>query len=281
MTGRFRAIPRDPHARARCRRTPGADCWCCGLPTSRCQLKPAIYQGFSDVDSALAAAERFLLKFVAESDTLYGSEGMNAGFRRATEAMSKCFDWGRLVSEVPREEDFTEFSVLNRMLSPYLLNTDWPTWPEVMHAWPSDTLMKAQYKMLLQRIRHCSYRRTWWKPTGFEVEPVLAPASRVKQVADCFRQYGAGAGASPAEIHAVAARVASVIVSFEGRYRNFAAGARSDAFRVSAGAVLRCGFRSPALIHYTGFRTILSLKEKIYVYPRNAFSSPRQCAYAN
>ena len=88
----------------------------------------------------MSAAACFLANASKASEGLYGVEGMNAGMLRATEAMCQCFDWGRLISEVPGADDIVQFGVLAQLLLPYLQHTEWPSkeeFPNVLHTWPS------------------------------------------------------------------------------------------------------------------------------------------------
>ena len=104
------------------------------LPCCRSQL-------FSELDSSIAGAIKFVLELLKEEKQLFGLEGMNAGMSEAHRLMAVCFDWGRLVNTGPRVEDAKAFSDLCKLLMPYLRHTLWPLpeqFPEVIARWPGN-----------------------------------------------------------------------------------------------------------------------------------------------
>ena len=108
---------------------------------SACFLPPLLSQLFSELDSSIAGAIKFVLELLKQEKQLFGLEGMNAGMSEAHRLMAVCFDWGRLVNTGPRVEDAKAFSDLCKLLMPYLRHTLWPLpeqFPEVIARWPGN-----------------------------------------------------------------------------------------------------------------------------------------------
>lgn len=206
---------------------------------SRCQLPSSTLSMFKEVDGALTAASVFLQHLVEEEEKLLGSEGANAGYNRVIKAVSKCFDFSRMVHVVPTAEDVKEFGFAAKMLLPYLRHTEWPSsdeFPDVRHAWPSVPHLQIQYVMLMSRLRQARLRRSdlyraWWTPKKFRVEPLVACTAVVWCVSKTMfpgidsqiRARPAGRGAprpEQASEIALMLRVASKITEF----MNFSAG---------------------------------------------------------
>ena len=101
---------------------------------SCCQVSLLLPSIFDDIDGALVGAITFVKHIIEEKKKLYGPEGVNAGYARVTKAMFVCFDWERLLTEIPKAQDVKEFAVLSTLLKPYLRHTQWPDrdeWPNV------------------------------------------------------------------------------------------------------------------------------------------------------
>ena len=116
---------------------------------------------FGEIDGALASAEVFVDTLLLEHDRLFGREGENAGLARAVEAMSHCFDWDRLVRQVPPPLQVQEFGTLSKLLLPYLRYSAWPhadEFPAVTHGWPNTATLQVQYVLLCRRMRQASFR---------------------------------------------------------------------------------------------------------------------------
>ena len=153
-----------------------------GMPGrhSRCQMPAHLPSAFQDLDNALAGAHSFLRRAMDEEEVLYGREGQNAGVARAMEAMSMCFDWSRLASQLPSGEDVRAFGDLVSLLMPYLRHTDWPNkaeFPKVVHGWPARGVMQRQYVLLLKRVRSArrhapKVAQDWYILKGYRVEPM-------------------------------------------------------------------------------------------------------------
>ena len=84
--------------------------------TSSCMLPSALPQTFKEIDSSLKAGHAFLGTLLQQERQLFGPEGTSAGLARAQKAMSRCFDWGRLVSSTPTTNDLRAFAELNSLL---------------------------------------------------------------------------------------------------------------------------------------------------------------------
>ena len=166
MKSRFR-----PHKRA------NASC---------CQLPAALDAIWQMVDRALASAVALVEGIMTEEENMYGSEGANAGMRRALAAMCRCFDWARLVPAGGLlAEDADEFGVLYALMRRYMGKTLWPSgaaFARVVHGWPGAQEAKMQYVVLVRRVRSAAKvrgegKRNWWVLQGYTVEPIREFAS--------------------------------------------------------------------------------------------------------
>ena len=88
-----------------------------------CCVPPWIHEVFVEVDAGLRALVRFGRKLRAEDQTLYGTEGVNAGVSRALSAMRTSFDFEHLLVKAPSANHIDEFIHLAKMLRPYLRKT--------------------------------------------------------------------------------------------------------------------------------------------------------------
>ena len=148
-----------------------------------CQVPKHIPSTFRELDEALVAIGGFLDNLKNEETKLLTSEGMNAGYARAMDAMCTCFHWGRLVSTPPSTDDVRAFRDLAQLLRPYLLRAQWPDgerFPHLAnltHGWPSNDILSCQYVALLRRIRMANAQnhvvtKEWWNLRGYRVAPV-------------------------------------------------------------------------------------------------------------
>ena len=95
--------------------------------------------------------------------------------------MSRCFDWGRLVSSAPTLDDLRAFGDLNSLLLPYLRLTEWPpadSFPDVVHGWPDEHGLLKQYVVLMNRVRFAGSRcpsatKDWWTIVNYRVTPIV------------------------------------------------------------------------------------------------------------
>jgi hypothetical protein len=164
------------------------------------------------ISKALQATDQFVWAVEDEEAKMYGDEGQNAGMRRAFRAMNKCFDWKRLLATGATGEDIREFGLLSTMLKPFLKHTEWPLFPEVVHAWPNEQTLQLQYVRLCRRLRDAPHHvaRRWWQLKGYIVEPVKCYPSVHKFVQQIFP-----AAKNRAE-SAMLARVAAVLSQLLG-----------------------------------------------------------------
>ena len=79
-----------------------------------------------DVDAGLAAIEGYIRRLVAAEHGLFGKKGQNDSMDILLAAMGACFDWPRLVKDVPTPHDVQQFGVLAHGLRPFLRHTLWP-----------------------------------------------------------------------------------------------------------------------------------------------------------
>ena len=103
------------------------------------RMHPRLPALLEEIDSALKSMTTFLGALEKEGAKLYGSEGANAGMRRALQAMNTCFDWSQWIKRRPTRDCVAEFGVLCEMLQPLLRHTQYPSsqeFPAVRHAWP-------------------------------------------------------------------------------------------------------------------------------------------------
>ena len=118
---------------------------------SRCQIPYHLPEVLKEIDEGLATATSFLNKLRESETALFGSEGINPGMATMQHAMSLCFDWSRLTTQLPTLADLAAFKVLAGRLSPYLRRTKWPSredFPDVEHVWPGLDILQIQYVRL-------------------------------------------------------------------------------------------------------------------------------------
>ena len=218
--------------------------------TSSCVLPQLLPQTFVELDSSAAAACGFIATLLHEERRLFGAEGVNAGLAAAHTAMSRCFDWGRLVSAVPTVADLAAVASLNTALRPYLLKTDFPSeteFPGVVRGWPDNPTLQTQYVVLMNRIRGAPRRcpratRGWWRSTGYRVEPVLAVESLWKNlVLILYRAAGCPTGTSNNLFLSFCSRICSVMQTFLMEPDTLVVKGTPGPFVVSPAALARCG----------------------------------------
>ena len=156
ITDRRRGAPCAP-ACVNTRR--GRQCWQGVCPcqwSSACLVSRQAHLVDCAFDDGLAAIAAFLEAVDEELSAIFGSVGSNETMTRLLTNASRCWDWPRLVFEIPCQDDLHAFQSICATLRPCFAQTLYPVdtaFAHVERQWPTLEERAAQYMQLCRRVR--------------------------------------------------------------------------------------------------------------------------------
>ena len=163
-------------------------CRCPCTWSSRCLLPSQFYEDFKKLNQGLATGFAYIRILKQEMQSVLGPVGVNTGMNDLSVAMSKCWDWAKLVRTEPTQEQQDAFWFCFEQLAPFLRNCLWPDpnlYPMKRRHWNlvQDEAVR-QFKLLCMRVRlvyggHRSvppevlaFSRLWRKVLRVGIKPV-------------------------------------------------------------------------------------------------------------
>ena len=99
---------------------------CPCLWSSRCQVPHGLYRVLEEVTQALAQGQKLVTAVKVELTNILGNVGTNLGMQRLLESLALCWNWARLITDLPKAAEVNAYLATLHRLRPFLEHTYWP-----------------------------------------------------------------------------------------------------------------------------------------------------------